>query len=137
MAIVEAAPVVVEQDVVYGRAGNRDLKCDVYRPSAEVSKRTAIVQFPGGGFRAANRAGPRLARPLAARGYTSVAAEYRVMPELWPASLEDAQAAIEWTRAQATELGVDASKVVVLGYSAGGRLALLCAASPGVSACVA
>jgi acetyl esterase/lipase len=138
VAIVETAPVVVEQNVVYGRAGSRELKCDVYRPSAEVSKRTAIVQFPGGGFRGANKAGTRLARPLAARGYTSVAAEYRVVPDLWPAPLDDARAAIQWTSARASELGVEASKIVVLGYSAGGRLALLCAgAEPGVSACVA
>jgi acetyl esterase/lipase len=74
---------------------------------------------------------------LAARGYTTVAAEYRVQPDLWPAPLDDARAAIAWTRAQANELGVDAGKVVVLGYSAGGRLALLCAADGGASACVA
>ena len=137
MAIVEAAPVVVEQDVVYAHPGSRELRCDVYRPSAAVSKHTAIVQFPGGGFRGANKAGTRLARPLAARGYTTVAAEYRVGPGVWPAPLEDARAAIDWTRAQASEFGVESSKVVVLGYSAGGRLALLCATAPEVAACVA
>src|SRR5262245_41102141 len=114
MAIVEAAPVVVEQDVVYGHAGSRELKCDVYRPSAEVSKRTAIVQFPGGGFRGANKAGTRLSRPLAALGYTSIAAEYRVAPDLWPAPLDDAQAAIRWAKSHAGDLGVEASKLVVL-----------------------
>jgi acetyl esterase/lipase len=141
MAIVEAAPVVVDQDVVYARAGGRDLLCDVYRPPAEVSKHTAIVQFPGGGFRRANKAGTRLARPLAALGYTTVAAEYRVVPDLWPAPLDDALAAIRWTRSHAGDLGVEAKNVVVLGYSAGGRLALLCAATrtgeTGVAACVA
>ena len=138
MAIVEAAPIAIDQDVVYARAGGRDLRCDVYRPPAGASKHTAIVQFPGGGFRGANKAGTRLARPLAALGYTTVAAEYRVLPDLWPASLDDAQAAIGWTRSHAGDLGVEAGKVVVLGYSAGGRLALLCASDePGISACVA
>jgi acetyl esterase/lipase len=127
MAIVEA-PIAVEQDVVYGRGGDRELRCDIYRPAPSANKRTAIVQLPGGGFRRANKAGTRLARPLATLGYTSVSAEYRVLPEgVWPVPLHDAKAAIRWTRAHAADLDID--KVVVLGYSAGGRLALVLSAT--------
>jgi acetyl esterase/lipase len=131
MAVIESGAVTVEEGVVYGRGGERELQCDIYRPSPEVaSKRTAIVHLPGGGFRRCNRAGARLARPLAALGYTSVAAEYRVVPEgIWPAPLHDAKAAIRWTRAHADELGFEPEKLVILGYSAGARLALMLAAT--------
>lgn len=131
MAVIETGAVRVEEGVTFGRAGERELLCDVYHPSPDLeSKRTVVVQLPGGGFRRANRAGTRLARPLAARGYTCVSAEYRVLPDgIWPAPLFDAKAAIRWARAHADDLGVEPDKLVVLGYSAGARLALMLAAT--------
>lgn len=131
MAVVESGAVTVEAGVVYGRGGGHELLCDVYRPSPDVaSKRTAIVHLPGGGFRRCNRAGARLARPLAALGYVGIAAEYRVLPDgIWPAPLHDAKAAIRWARAHATELDFEPEKLVILGYSAGARLALMLAAT--------
>lgn len=128
MAIGEALHVPVEQDVVFGRGGERELTLDVYRPSATQTKQTAVIHLPGGGFRTANKAGTRLARPLAALGYTCVSAGYRVTSDaFWPAQIHDAKAAIRWTRAHAADLGVATDKVVVLGYSAGARLALIAA----------
>jgi acetyl esterase/lipase len=128
MAIGDAVRLSVEQDVVYGRGGDRDLLCDVYRPAPERTKQTAVVHLHGGGFRGGSKAGARLARPLAELGYTCVSASYRVIKDgLWPAPIHDAKAAIRWTRAHAAELGVASKNVVVLGYSAGGRLALIAA----------
>jgi acetyl esterase/lipase len=135
MAVIESGAVTVEEGVVYGRGGERDLLCDIYRPSPEVaSKRTAIVHLPGGGFRRCNRAGVRVARPLAALGYTCIGAEYRVLPEgVWPAPLHDAKAAIRWTRAHAADLGFEPDKLVILGHSAGARLALMASATQNVA----
>jgi acetyl esterase/lipase len=129
MAVIESGAVTVEEGVAYGRGGDRELLCDIYRPSPEVAaKRTAILNLPGGGFRRCNRASTRVARPLAALGYTCVSAEYRVLPDgIWPAPLHDVKAALRWTRAQAHELGFEPDKLVVLGHSAGGRLALMLA----------
>ena len=45
----------------------------------------------------------------------------------WPAQIHDVKAAIRWTRANAAKLGVDADKIVVAGYSAGGMLSLMAA----------
>ncbi len=46
---------------------------------------------------------------------------------LWPAQLHDVKAAIRWTRANAARLGVEANRIAVAGYSAGGMLALMAA----------
>ena len=129
MAVIETDAVTVEEGVVYGRVGDRELLCDIYRPSPlAAAKHTAIVHLPGGGYRRCNRAGTRLARPLAALGYTCVSAEYRVLPEgVWPAPLHDVKSAIRWTRAHAHDLSFEPDKLVVLGHSAGGRLALMLA----------
>jgi acetyl esterase/lipase len=151
MAVIETGAVTVEEGVAYGRVGDRELLCDIYRPSPDVAaKHTAILHLPGGGFRRCNRAGARLARPLAALGYTCVSAEYRVLPEgVWPAPLHDVKSAIRWTRSHADDLGFEPDKLVVLGHSAGGRLALMLAGTqndpafegsdglPGVSTAIA
>jgi acetyl esterase/lipase len=135
MAVGDAFHVVVERDVVFGHGGERPLTCDVYRPAAEHTRQTAVIHLHGGGFRGGSKAGARLARPLAGLGYTCVSASYRLMNEaIWPAQIHDVKAAIRWTRAHAADLGVSADKIVVLGYSAGARLALVAAGTPNVAA---
>jgi acetyl esterase/lipase len=126
----------VEKDIVFGKGGDKDLTLDVYRPPTGVtSKRLAIVHLFGGGFFTGNKSAGYIindAKALGARGYTSVSANYRLQTEgLWPAQIHDTKAAIRWTRANAEKIGVDANRIVVAGYSAGGMLALLAAGTNG------
>jgi acetyl esterase/lipase len=126
----------VEKDIVFGKGGDKDLTLDVYRPPASVtSKRLAIVHLFGGGFFTGNKNAGYIindAKALGARGYTSVSANYRLQSEgLWPAQIHDTKAAIRWTRANAEKIGVDANRIVVAGYSAGGMLALMAAGTNG------
>ncbi|HXS79459.1 MAG TPA: alpha/beta hydrolase, partial [Gammaproteobacteria bacterium] len=94
-------------------------------------KRMAIIHLFGGGFFAGNKNAGYIindAKALGNRGYTSVSANYRLQTQsLWPAQIHDVKAAIRWTRANAAKIGVDADKIVVAGYSAGGMLALMAA----------
>ena len=119
----------VDRDVVFGKGGDVDLHCDVYRPPAAISKRMAILHCHGGGFAAGNK--NNLAARLqsqSALGYVNIAVQYRLSGVArWPAQIEDVKAAIRWTRANASKLGIDPARIAVAGYSAGGHLALFAA----------
>jgi acetyl esterase/lipase len=121
-----------EKDIVFGKGGDIDLLLDVYHPPEGVTpKRLAIIHLFGGGFFVGNKNAGYIindAKALGARGYTSVSANYRLQTQgSWPAQIHDVKAAIRWTRANAAKIGVDADKIVVAGYSAGGMLSLMAA----------
>ncbi len=129
-----AQPLRIEKDIVFARGGDIDLHLDVYYPDAGNSKRTAIIQLHGGGFRGGAKENiANNCRLFAERGYVSVASQYRLIAQShWPAQIEDVKAAIRWTRAHASELGVDDDKICVAGYSAGAVVALIAGGSAGM-----
>jgi acetyl esterase/lipase len=126
----------IEKDVVFGKVGSIDLTLDVYQPAAGVTpKRMAIIHLFGGGFFVGNKNAGYIIndiKALAPRGYTNISANYRLQTQgSWPAQIQDVKAAIRWTRANATRLGIDANRIAVAGYSAGGMLALMAAGTNG------
>jgi acetyl esterase/lipase len=122
-------PPTVEKNVVFGKGGETELRCDIYHPPASTAKRMAIVHFHGGGYQGGNK--DALADRLKAwtnRGYVNIAAQYRLGGVAkWPSQVEDAKACVRWARANAARLGVDPRRIAVSGYSAGGHLALFVA----------
>ena len=126
----------VEKDIVFAKAGDMELKLDVYQPApGATSKRTAIIHLFGGGFFTGNKSAGYIIndiKALAPKGYTNISANYRLSKEgFWPSQIHDLKAAIRWTRANAGKLGIEANRIVVAGYSAGGMLSLLAAGTNG------
>jgi acetyl esterase/lipase len=69
-----------------------------------------------------------LNRYLAARGYVVAAIDYRLAPtHRFPAQRDDVLAAIDYLKTNAGQFGIDPARIVLLGRSAGGHLALLVA----------
>ncbi|MCH7713536.1 MAG: alpha/beta hydrolase [Chloroflexi bacterium] len=123
----------IEENVVIGKGGDRDLLVDIIKPVNLSGPVPGILFLPGGGWRRADRTPltERYGIGLANHGYVCVAGEYRVMDEArWPAQIQDVKASIRWMRANAEMLGIDPSLIVVAGKSAGGHLALLAAGTP-------
>lgn len=123
----------IRADVVCGRRGDRELHVDVYEPTGPEHHHTAVLVNHGGGWRGGDR---KMLQPrceaLAAKGYTVLAVEYRLLDEApWPAQLHDVKSAVRWTAAHADELEIEPDRIVLQGHSAGGHLALLAASTPG------
>lgn len=61
---------------------------------------------------------------LARMGYAVAAMSYRLAPEHpWPAQRKDTLAAVAWLKTQAADLGIDPTRLVLAGRSAGGQIA--------------
>jgi acetyl esterase/lipase len=69
-----------------------------------------------------------IARKLAARGYYVLNITYRNMDDWpYPAQLEDVRQALDWMKRNANQEGIDAQRIAVFGFSAGGYLGALAA----------
>jgi acetyl esterase/lipase len=128
----------VEKDIVFGKGGDMNLLLDVYQPPVGVTpKRMAIIHLFGGGFSGGSKSATYIVndvRALGKLGYTNVSAQYRLTGQgLWPSQIHDTKAAIRWVRANADKIGIDADKIAIAGYSAGGLLSLLAAGTDGMA----
>jgi acetyl esterase/lipase len=80
-----------------------------------------VLFFYGGGWDSGAKHDYRwVGLNLAAQGYVTVVADYRLYPRVvWPAFVQDCALAARWTRDHAGAYGGDASKLVLMGHSAG------------------
>lgn len=131
----------------YRRVRGRDLVLDVYRPSVKAGPLPVLLFFHGGGWKVGTRrsALPYDGRPYWAHtpdgrwpsllpylesGMAIVAPAYRLSGEASaPAAVEDARAALAWVRETGSAHGLDPSRIVLVGVSAGGHLALVLGAT--------
>lgn len=90
----------------------------------------AVVIFSGGGYnhRAYHEAEP-YALKLNNMGIEAFVVDYHVAPYGHPTSLGDARCAVSFVRYNAEKWSIDPNKIAVMGSSAGGHLAALCATS--------
>jgi acetyl esterase len=101
----------------------------VYRPSPDVGL-PVIVYVHGGGWTIGHveQFDPILRQLANATDAIVVAPEYRLAPEHpFPAALEDCWHTVRWAATNAASFGGDGTRVAVMGDSAGGNLAAVCA----------
>lgn len=104
--------------------------CRLYLPEPDEELPGAIVFLHGGGFVFGDLdTHDAQSRRLANRtGMAVLAVDYRRPPEhRFPAAPDDVDTALAWLMANGSGLGIDVTRVVALGDSAGGNLALVAA----------
>lgn len=86
---------------------------------------TAVVVCPGGGYThlAYDKEGTRIAEWLNLRGITAFVLTYRLAPRYhYPAPILDGYRSVRWVRSHAKEYDIDADRIGMWGFSAGGHL---------------
>ncbi len=110
----------------------------VFRPAPGRANGCAVVVAPGGGFRELvfDAEGRQPSVYLNSIGVTAFALKYRLpnekdSPYKADNVLQDAQRAVRLVRSRAREFGIDPARVGILGFSAGGALAMMVSFDPG------
>lgn len=118
-------PAQVEQRTIpCGPKGNLQLR--IVRPEHAEAELPVIIYFHGGGWVLGSfETYDRFLRQLVSgTGAALVFVEYSLSPEArFPVALEECYAATQWVSEHGAALGVDASRLVIAGDSAGGNLA--------------
>jgi len=112
---------------------DRELLCDIWRPSEGNVSGLAFIYFHGSGWYIGDKdfgTQPFFSH-LAAQGHTVMDVSYRLFPEAdMYGMIGDIKRAIAWMKSNATRFGVDPERVVLGGGSAGAHLAILAAYTP-------
>jgi acetyl esterase/lipase len=99
----------------------------VYLPRSVTPNTPAVVVCPGGGYQnlASNHEGRQVANYLNSLGAAAFVLRYRLGPRYHhPIELGDAQRAIRLLRSHAQEWRLDPARIGIMGFSAGGHLAM-------------
>ena len=121
-------------DVVYKKAGRRELAFDLYYPTANRAPKSPVVIYThGGGWAAGNKQGAargyfaRAFTQLLAEGFAVVSVDYRLCNKGGTVAMRDcvidSKDAVRYLAKNAEALGVDPERFCVMGDSAGGQIA--------------
>ncbi len=120
-----ANDVRVSPNITYLTANNWEAKLDVYTP-AGAGPHPTILHIHGGGWTGGSKEAVVLRlMPYLEMGFAVVNVTYRLarISEA-PAAVEDCRCALRWVIQNAKDHALDVSRITVMGYSAGGHLAL-------------
>src|SRR5437764_791643 len=118
---------LVSTNVTYNVASGQELKLDIYRPRDAAAPVAVAMYIHGGGWVAGSKEGSVLgALEFARMGMAVVNVEYRLAKVAEaPAAVEDCRCALRWIIRNADRYKFDVNRIVVVGGSAGGHLALM------------
>ena len=114
----------IERDLKYGPAERNRL--DIFMPQNVTSGRPVLIFVHGGAFIGGNKRMPNspfydnVMMWAVKNGFIGVNITYRLAPgSPWPAGAEDIASAIRWVSDEIGERGGDASRIYLMGHSAG------------------
>lgn len=126
-----AAELEPTRKVVYKTIGDHKLHLHVFEPAGHRAsdRRPVFLAIHGGGWTAGR---PRDFYPFAAhfadQGMLGISLEYRLKSDSLGTTVfdcvDDVRSAIRWIRANANRMGMDPQRIVAMGGSAGGHLAI-------------
>jgi acetyl esterase/lipase len=124
-ALPEFPNVIDSEERIPGPQGAPDVRVLIYRPKYASTATPALLWIHGGGYvlGKADGAEAQAKSIVSVTGCTAVVVDYRLAPETpHPGPVEDCYAALKWLYTNASDLGVDATRIAIGGDSAGGGL---------------
>ena len=129
---IELFPAIPESikvfnDIEYKQIGDVSLQLNIYRHKDLQKPAPLLVFIHGGAWRTGKREDylPYLL-DFAKRGYVTATISYRLVKVApFPAAVQDVKCAIKWLKLNSNKYMFDPDKIVVIGGSAGGHLAMM------------
>lgn len=113
-------------NVVYTHVHGWDGKLDFYNPKNSKTPTPLIIDIHGGGWQHGVKESHRDFGPFFNMHWAVANVEYRVAHQAFaPAAIQDVRCALIYLIQHARELNIDPDKIVVMGNSSGGHLALM------------
>jgi len=113
-------------DVVYTKVKDWEGKLDLYLPSKDKGASPVVINIHGGGWNHGVKESQTGFNTFFKMGYAVANIEYRLTPQATaPAAVEDTRCALIYLIKNAKEFNIDVNKIVIMGGSAGGHLALM------------
>lgn len=113
-------------NVVYAKVNGWEGKMDIYLPPKTGKPSAVIINIHGGGWNHGVKESQTGFNTFFKQNFAVANIEYRLTGQATaPAAVEDARCALIYLIKNAKELNIDANKIVVMGGSAGGHLALM------------
>lgn len=110
-------------DIPYGPHPRQ--RFDLYTPNSGLAKRAAVLFVHGGAFMDGHRnrtpeVYSNVSYYFARNGLAAINIGYRLGGDApYPAGSDDVRAVVSWTQSHADDLGIDSSRIFLMGHSAG------------------
>lgn len=121
-------------EIAYVNDSNVKHKLDLIYPTGKSEKYNVILLIHGGGWATGDKRSENLSAILKSNknGYVIASINYRLSDEvMWPKPLHDAKAAIRYLRANKEKYNLETTNIIAWGYSTGGHIAQMLAATNG------
>jgi acetyl esterase/lipase len=113
-------------NVVYTQVGDWEGKMDLYLPAKANELSPVVINIHGGGWNHGVKESQTGFSTFFKNGFAVANIEYRLTGRATaPAAVEDTRCALIYLVTHAKELNIDVSKIVIMGGSSGGHLALM------------
>ena len=117
---------VAELDVVYTKVQDWEGKADLYLAINESMPTPIVINIHGGGWKSGSKDTQGGFSPFFKAGFAVANMEYRMSGQAKaPAAIEDTRCMLVYLIENAKKLNIDPNKIIIMGGSAGGHLALM------------
>ncbi|MES1261222.1 MAG: alpha/beta hydrolase [Acidobacteriota bacterium] len=132
-ATIAPARFQAQSNLTYLVVDGHESKLDVYRRRDAAGPHPTLIYIHGGGWNSGHKEdGLMYTLPWLEMGWNVVNVEYRLGGvAAAPGAVEDCLCALRWVAAHAAQYRIDPARIVVMGDSSGGHLALMTGMVPG------